>query len=192
MVVKSKVTSKHVGDLRVIIDILRKHKLRLNASKCSFGVGFGKFLGYMVPHRGIEVSPDKIKAIHNLQPPWNPKEVQKLTRMIPQELTIEHWSWKLGLRLRWLIVSPLWASLPYMSSLLLLYSSLGLFFRRRVRSPSLQYLLALLISLSLRVNRFKSGWQRWLRRRKRKFGTRRRKFGLSWFPRRILSGLGLY
>ena len=82
MVVKSKVMSKHVGDLRVILDILRKHKLRLNASKCSFGVGFGKFLGYMVPHRGIEVSPDQIKAIHNLQPPWNPKEVQKLTRII--------------------------------------------------------------------------------------------------------------
>ena len=69
MVVKSKVVSKHVGDLGVTFNILRKHKLRLNASKCSFGVGFGKFLGYMVPHRGIEVSPDQIKAIHNLQPP---------------------------------------------------------------------------------------------------------------------------
>ena len=82
MVVKSKVVSKHVGDLRVIFDILRKHKLRLNASKCSFGVESGKILGYMVTHRGIEVSPDQIKAIHNLQPPRNPKEVQKLTGMI--------------------------------------------------------------------------------------------------------------
>ena len=75
MVVKSKVVSKHVGDLKVIFDILRKHKLRLNASKCLFGVGSSKFLGYMVTHRGIEVSPDQIKAIHNLQPPRNPKEV---------------------------------------------------------------------------------------------------------------------
>ena len=57
-VVKSKVVSKHVGDLRDIFEILRKHKLRLNASKCSFGVGSGKFLGYMVIHRGIEVNPD--------------------------------------------------------------------------------------------------------------------------------------
>ena len=69
MVVKSKVVSEHVGDLGVIFDILRKHKLRLNASKCSFSVKFGKFLGYMVTDRGIEVSPDQIKAIHNLQPP---------------------------------------------------------------------------------------------------------------------------
>ena len=75
MVVKSKMVSEHVGDLKAIFDILRKHKLRLNASKCSFGVGFGKFLGYMVTHRGIEVSPDQIKAIHNLQPPQNPKDV---------------------------------------------------------------------------------------------------------------------
>ena len=66
MVVKSKVVSKHVRDLEVIFGVLRKHKLRLNASKCSFGVGYGKFLGYMVTHRGIEVSPDQIKAIHNL------------------------------------------------------------------------------------------------------------------------------
>ena len=82
MVVKSKVVFEHVGDLGVIFDILRKHNLHLNPSKCSFGVGSDKFLGYMVTHRGIEVSPDQIKAIQNLQPPQNPKEVQRLTRMI--------------------------------------------------------------------------------------------------------------
>ena len=58
MVVKSKVVSEHLGDLDDIFDVLRRHKLRLNASKCSFGMGSGKFLGYMVTHRGIEVNPD--------------------------------------------------------------------------------------------------------------------------------------
>ena len=81
MVVKSKVVSKHLEDLRIIFEILRNYKLRLNASKCSFGVGSGKFLGYMVTHRGIEVNPDQIKAINKLQAPRNPKEVQKLTGM---------------------------------------------------------------------------------------------------------------
>jgi len=75
MVVKSKVESEHLNDLGNIFGILRKHKLRLNASKCSFDVGFGKFLGYMVTHRGIEVDPDQVREINNLQPPWNPKEV---------------------------------------------------------------------------------------------------------------------
>ena len=81
MVVKSNVVSKHVGDLTNIFEILRKHKLRLNASKCLFGVGSGKFLGYMVTYKGIEVNLDQIKAINSLQPPRNPKEVQKLTGM---------------------------------------------------------------------------------------------------------------
>ena len=58
MVVKSRVESKHINDLGNIFDILRKHKLRLNASKCSFGVGSDKFLGYMVTHHGIEVNPN--------------------------------------------------------------------------------------------------------------------------------------
>ena len=81
MVVKSKIVSKHIGDLTNIFEILRGHKLRLNASKCSFGVDSSKFLGYMVTHRGIEVNPDQVKAINSLQPPRNPKEVQKLTGM---------------------------------------------------------------------------------------------------------------
>ena len=81
MVVKSKVVAEHVGDLGSVFEVLRKHKLCLNASKCSFGVGLGKFLGYMVTHCGIEVNFDQIKAINDLQPPWNPKEVQKLTGM---------------------------------------------------------------------------------------------------------------
>ena len=81
MVVKSKMILEHLGDLRAIFEVLRNYKLRLNASKCSFGVGSDKFLGYMVTHRGIEVNPDQIKAINNLRSPRNPKEVQKLTRM---------------------------------------------------------------------------------------------------------------
>ena len=74
-IVKSKLVSEHIMDLTSIFEILREHKLRLNTSKCSFGVGSGKFLGYMVTHRRIEVNPDQIKAINNLQPPRNPKEV---------------------------------------------------------------------------------------------------------------------
>ena len=66
MVIKSKLESKHVNDLRNTFEILRRHKLRLNVAKCSFGVGLGKFLGYMVTHRGIELNPNQIRAINNL------------------------------------------------------------------------------------------------------------------------------
>ena len=65
MVVKSKLVFEHIKDLTNIFEILRGHKLRLNASKCSFRVRSGKFLGYMVTHRGIKVNPNQIKAINN-------------------------------------------------------------------------------------------------------------------------------
>ena len=75
MVVKSKEESGHLSDLGEVFAILKKHKLRLNASKCSFGVGSETFLGYMITHWGIKVNPDQIKAIRELHPPQNPKEV---------------------------------------------------------------------------------------------------------------------
>ena len=53
MVVKSKQEIQHIEDLQGVFEILRQHKLRLNAEKCAFGVGAGKFLGYLITCRGI-------------------------------------------------------------------------------------------------------------------------------------------
>jgi hypothetical protein len=58
MVVKSRSSQNHLEDLTETFRTLRLHKLRLNASKCVFGVGSGKFLGFMVSHKGIEENPD--------------------------------------------------------------------------------------------------------------------------------------
>ena len=66
MMVKSKVASELIDDLENIFGILRKYKLRLNVAKCSFSVGPGKFLGYMVTHREIKVDPNQIRVINNL------------------------------------------------------------------------------------------------------------------------------
>lgn len=79
IVVKSRQVS-HLGDLDEIFSILRKQKPCLNASKCSFSMGSGKFLRYMITHRGIEVNLNQIRAIHNLHSPQNSKEVQRLIR----------------------------------------------------------------------------------------------------------------
>ena len=82
MVVKSRKESQHTEDLRGVFEILRWHKLRLNAEKCTFGVGASKFLGYLISTRGIEANPDQIEAVNCLKPPSNPKEVQVLTGML--------------------------------------------------------------------------------------------------------------
>ena len=58
MVAKNKAKFEHIDDLENIFKILRKHKLRLNAATCSFGISTSKFLGYMVTHRKIEVDPN--------------------------------------------------------------------------------------------------------------------------------------
>lgn len=81
-VIKGKKAEEHLLDLAKVFEILRHHKLRLNATKCAFGVRSKKFLGYMITYRGIEVNFDQIKAIQSLNPPRNPKEVQKLIGMI--------------------------------------------------------------------------------------------------------------
>ena len=81
MVIKSKVASEHIQDLEDVFSVLRKHQLQLNTSKRSFRVSSGKFLGFMITHYSIEINPDQIKAINDLNPPRNPKEVQRLTGM---------------------------------------------------------------------------------------------------------------
>lgn len=52
--------------------------MKLNPSKCAFGVSAGKFLGFVVSQRGIKANPEKVKAIINMQAPRNTKEVQRL------------------------------------------------------------------------------------------------------------------
>jgi hypothetical protein len=79
MLVKSKEEESHLDDLGEMFKTLRKYQMKLNPSKCAFGVYSGKFLGFMVLQRGIEANPDKIKAILDMQPPKTTKEVQGLT-----------------------------------------------------------------------------------------------------------------
>ncbi|GMP85793.1 hypothetical protein CsSME_00038830 [Camellia sinensis var. sinensis] len=80
-VVKSRLATNHLIDLREVFRILKTHQLRLNASKCTFGVGTRKFLGYMVTRRGIEANPDQIKVIQEIKLPRKAKELQKLAGM---------------------------------------------------------------------------------------------------------------
>ena len=56
--------------------------MKLNPNKCAFGVMAGKFLGFMVSHKGIEVNPEEVRAIMELEPPRTVKEVQSLNGKI--------------------------------------------------------------------------------------------------------------
>ena len=65
-------------DLEETFSTLRFYNMKLNPSKCAFGVTVGKVLGFMVSQRGIEANSDKIKAIVEMTPSKNMKEVQRL------------------------------------------------------------------------------------------------------------------
>ncbi|KAM1754931.1 hypothetical protein ACFX12_007326 [Malus domestica] len=78
VVVKTKKRPDHLKDLRVVFERLRKYNLKMNPLKCAFGVTSGKFLGFIVKHRGIEVDQSKIKAIQSMPEPRNLHELKSL------------------------------------------------------------------------------------------------------------------
>ena len=82
MLVKSLREDEHLSDLQETFDTLRVSNMKLNPNKCVFEVTAGKFLGFMIAQRGIEVNPEKIRAIMELALPKTVKEVQSLNGKI--------------------------------------------------------------------------------------------------------------
>ncbi|XP_027150259.1 uncharacterized protein LOC113750495 [Coffea eugenioides] len=78
LVVKSKKREDHIQDLRKVFQRLRRYQLKMNPLKCAFGVTSGKFLGFIVHQRGIEVDRSKIDAIVNMPEPRNIHELKSL------------------------------------------------------------------------------------------------------------------
>ncbi|KAM1120872.1 hypothetical protein ACFX19_002665 [Malus domestica] len=82
MLVKSKHADQHITNLSETFTILKRYRMRLNPNKCAFGVGSGKFLGFMISQRGIEANPKKIKAILDMKEPVTSKDIQSLTSKV--------------------------------------------------------------------------------------------------------------
>ncbi|KAK0581236.1 hypothetical protein LWI29_011631 [Acer saccharum] len=79
MLTKSITSDRHTDDLRETFDVLVRYGMKLNPAKCVFDVPSGRFLGYQVHQRGIEVNPEKIQALAKMVSPRTLKDVQKLT-----------------------------------------------------------------------------------------------------------------
>jgi hypothetical protein len=78
IIVKTRESHTFIEDLEETFANLRKVNIKLNPAKCAFGMPSGKLLGFLVSHRGIEANPDKVKAIEEMHPPCNLKEIQCL------------------------------------------------------------------------------------------------------------------
>ena len=79
MLIKSKEKEDHLDDLEETFNTLKQYNMKLNPSKCAFGVSSGKFLGFMVSQRRIEANPEKVRAILEMSSPRTTKEVQSFT-----------------------------------------------------------------------------------------------------------------
>jgi len=69
IVVKSKTKAGHFQILEQVFERCRKYKLHMNPTKCAFEVSAGKFLGFLVHHRGISVDSAKAIAISTMKRP---------------------------------------------------------------------------------------------------------------------------
>ncbi|KAL0453889.1 UNVERIFIED_CONTAM: Polyprotein P3 [Sesamum latifolium] len=78
LVVKSKKREDHLYDLRKVFERLRRYQLKMNPSKCAFGVTSRKFLGFFVRQQGIEIEQAKIDAILRMSEPQNIHELKSL------------------------------------------------------------------------------------------------------------------
>ena len=79
MLVKSTERPDHAEHLQQDFELIRAYGMKLNPSKCVFGVSAGRFLGFRVTQRGIEANPTKLKSIMESPAPACRKEVQQLT-----------------------------------------------------------------------------------------------------------------
>ena len=79
IVIMTKNDSTFLDDLRETFDNLDRYNIKLNPTKCAFGVPSGQLLGYLISARGIEANPEKIRAIMTMQQPKNLRGVQQLT-----------------------------------------------------------------------------------------------------------------
>ena len=76
MIAKSRTEEEHLVNLRMLFGRLHKYRLRVNPAKCTFEVKSKKLLDFVVSQKGIEVDPDKVKAILEMPEPCTDKQVQ--------------------------------------------------------------------------------------------------------------------
>ena len=79
MLVKSKERPDHTTHLLQAFELLRAYDMKLNPTKCAFGVSAGRFLGFMMTPRGIEANPAQLQVILESPAPSSKKGVQQLT-----------------------------------------------------------------------------------------------------------------
>ena len=67
IVIKSVGLGNHLADLRMALERMRRYGLKMNPLKCAFGVSAGKFLGFIIYEKGIEIDPKRVEAMKKVE-----------------------------------------------------------------------------------------------------------------------------
>ena len=78
MLIKNSNANNHFVDLEETFQMFERYNMRLNPEKCTFGTTYGKFLGFLITHHGIETNSEKIQTILDITLPRTVKDVQCL------------------------------------------------------------------------------------------------------------------
>ena len=82
ILIYSKTKEDHEEHLRLVIQVLREHKLYAKLRKCSFYQGRIHYLGHIIYEEGVTVDPNKIRAIMDWSSPKNVSEVRSFMGLV--------------------------------------------------------------------------------------------------------------
>jgi hypothetical protein len=82
IVIKSAGLDNHLADLKFALERMRRHDSKMNPLKCAFGVSAGKFLGFIIHEKGIEIDPKRVEAMRKEEAPTCKKGLQKFLAMV--------------------------------------------------------------------------------------------------------------
>ena len=75
IVIKSAGLGNHLADLRLALERMRRYGLKMSPLKCAFGVSAGKFLGFIIHEKGIEIDPKRVEAMKRVEAPTYKKDL---------------------------------------------------------------------------------------------------------------------
>jgi hypothetical protein len=76
IVIKLAAYNPHLANLHLAFERMHRYGLKMNPLKCAFGVLAGKFLGFIIHDKGIEIDPKKIEIIKKVQAPTCKRDLQ--------------------------------------------------------------------------------------------------------------------
>ena len=82
IIIDGKDPDEHKRNLKKVLDRARQVKLRLNPSKCKFGLNKVSYVGHAFTDKRLKADPKKKKAISEIPPPEDKPALQRFLGMV--------------------------------------------------------------------------------------------------------------